>query len=148
MSLSPQILGLVIGGLVPAVMYGLSTVSQKGALTAGMGVGPSLAIAGIAITLTGVALAFFLPVGTFSTKSTLLSLGLGFAWGIGTGGVAIGIAVYGAPLGKLVPLYNFNTLIAVILALWMFQEWREVHAVKLMIGALLIMSGGILVARS
>jgi transporter family protein len=52
------------------------------------------------------------------------------------------------PIAKLTPLYNMNTLIVVLLALWIFAEWKEVKVLQLLIGAVLIVMGGVLVARA
>jgi hypothetical protein len=41
-----------------------------------------------------------------------------------------------------------NTLISVLLALWVFAEWKQVKVPQLLIGTLLIMAGGIMVAKS
>lgn len=73
---------------------------------------------------------------------------VGFLGGIGSVLVSIGIVKYSAPLGKLVPLFNMNTLVTVLLALWLFAEWKEVQVPRLLIGSILIVVGGILVARS
>jgi uncharacterized membrane protein len=72
----------------------------------------------------------------------------GIFWGLGTGCVVLGLLEYKAPLAKLVPLYNMNTLITTGLALIIFAEWREVSPVQLLAGAGLIIAGGILVSRA
>jgi uncharacterized membrane protein len=69
-------------------------------------------------------------------------------WAIAAGLVAVALTSYGVPVARLVPLYNMNTLVAVLLALVVFSEWRDVNAVKLLVGSLLIIAGGSLVATS
>jgi hypothetical protein len=41
-----------------------------------------------------------------------------------------------------------NTLITVLLALWVFAEWKTVHIPQLLLGSILIVIGGTLVARA
>ena len=41
-----------------------------------------------------------------------------------------------------------NTLVAVILALIVFSEWKDLHTIKLLSGSALIVAGAILVANS
>jgi len=54
----------------------------------------------------------------------------------------------GAEVAKLVPIYNTNTLIAVILGLLLLHEVPAVdERIKVIIGAILIVIGGILVSR-
>ncbi|MCB9143176.1 MAG: hypothetical protein H6646_12980, partial [Anaerolineales bacterium] len=51
-------------------------------------------------------------------------------------------------ISQLVPLYNMNTLVAVLIGLVVLAEWRTVDPRKLAIAAILIVLGGILAARS
>ena len=70
----------------------------------------------------------------------------GIALGLGTGFVALGLLKYRAPLAKLVPLYNMNTLVTVMLALIIFAEWQQTNTVQLLVGAAFIILGGLLVS--
>jgi transporter family protein len=71
---------------------------------------------------------------------------MGLSWGSGSVLVAIAINNYKTPLSVLAPLYNMNTLVAVVGALFIFSEWRDVNVVRLIIGSLLIIGGGVLVS--
>lgn len=146
--MAPQTTGILIGGLIPALLYGLSGVFSKASTKAGIGLGIYLFIAGITIAIIGVGFYLYLPDKTVSMRSASYSVGLGISWGLGTGLVAIALTKYSIPLGKLVPLYNMNTLIAVVLALWIFSEWQQVKITQLLIGAVLIVAGGILVSKA
>ncbi|MDD4287959.1 MAG: hypothetical protein PHO20_00020 [Candidatus Peribacteraceae bacterium] len=146
--MTPQTTGLIIGGLLPALLYGASAIFQRGSTGIGIGIGPFMIAAGIAVLLTGTAL-LWLDLGReWSVRSALLAMGSGAAWGIGTSLVAVALVRYGIPLGKLVPLYSMNSLIAVTLALWIFAEWKQVKVPQLLIGSILIVIGGTLVARA
>jgi hypothetical protein len=146
--MTPQVLGILIGGLLPAVFYGLSTLFSKASTKEGIGIGVYLMITGVAIVLTGVGFFAFQADKTVSVRSAAYAGGFGVLWAIGTGLVAIGLTRFGIPLGKLVPLYNMNTLIAVLLALWIFSEWQNVKVTQLLLGAFLIVIGGIFVAKA
>ena len=146
--MSPQQLGLIIGGLLPALFYGVSSVFAKVSTTAGMPVGPHLICIGVAISLVGVGMQQVLPGPYPSTGAIVSSSMLGLLWGLGTGCVALGLIKYQVPLSKLVPLYNMNTLITVVLALIVFLEWKSVDPVKLSIGAVLVIVGGLLVSQA
>ncbi|MDD5103282.1 MAG: hypothetical protein PHX93_02680 [Candidatus Peribacteraceae bacterium] len=146
--MTPATTGLIIGGLLPALLYGASAIFQRGSTGLGIGIGPFLIAAGIAVLLTGMALLWLDPGRAWSVRSAALAMGSGTAWGIGTSLVAVALVRYGIPLGKLVPLYNMNSLVAVTLALVIFAEWKQVKVPQLLIGSMLIVMGGTLVSKA
>ncbi len=146
MTPSPQTLGIIVGGLLPALFFGMSGFFNKLSTQAGIGVGPFLIIAGLALSLVGVAFHLYLQDATFSMKAGAAAACMGGLTGLGTGLVLIALVKFHMPLSKLAPLYNMNTLVAVLLSLVVFAEWQQVHVLKLLIGAFLVVLGGTLVA--
>ncbi|PIR52618.1 hypothetical protein COU76_05505 [Candidatus Peregrinibacteria bacterium CG10_big_fil_rev_8_21_14_0_10_49_10] len=146
--MSSQTVGLLIGGLLPAVIFGLVNLAARMVSASGMAAGAYLVGAGLGAI--GMGIIFLLVSGdrTFSTSSGLFSVLVGLGWGLGTGSVVLAISRYGSPIGVLTPLFNMNTLITVLLALWIFAEWREVRVPQLLVGSVLIVLGGVLVARA
>lgn len=144
--MTSQQLGLIIGGLLPALFYGVSSVFAKSSTNAGMSVGGHLFVIGIAISTTGLLFNVLLPGNVPSLFAVASSSMQGLFWGMGTGCVVLGLLQYQAPLAKLVPLYNMNTLVTSGLALIIFAEWRAVNPLQLFVGAGLIVAGGILVS--
>jgi transporter family protein len=144
--MSSQLLGLVIGGLLPALFYGVSSVFAKTSSNAGMSVGGHLFFIGIAVSLTGLLFNRLVPGHIPSLMAATSSSLQGVLWALGTGCVVLGLLKYQVPLAKLVPLYNMNTLITAGLALVIFAEWRDANAGQLLLGAGLIIVGGILVS--
>ena len=49
---------------------------------------------------------------------------------------------------QLAPLYNMNTMVAVLIGLWAFSEWKELDMLRLLSGVVLIVIGGTLVSRA
>lgn len=146
--LSSQATGMLIGGFLAAVLFGIGNLFSKASAEAGIGLGIFIIIVGLAVTIVGCIIYLLIPDPLVSMRSALSASGLGFMWGLGTACVVIALQKYNVPLGSLVPLYNMNTLIAVTLALWIFSEWRQVHVFQLVIGSLFIVLGGVLVARA
>ncbi|MDA0265942.1 MAG: hypothetical protein O2890_02485 [Cyanobacteria bacterium] len=144
--MSSKLLGLLVGGVLPALFYGISSVFTKSSTNAGMSVGGHLFCIGIAISATGLLFNWVLPGHIPSLAAVTYSSLQGVFWGLGTGCVVLGLLKYQAPLAKLVPLYNMNTLITSGLALLIFAEWQQVNPSQLFLGAGLIVVGGILVA--
>ncbi len=144
--MSSKLLGLLVGGVLPALLYGVSSVFAKSSTNAGMSVGGHLFFIGIAISATGLLFNLLLPGPIPSLIAVTYSSLQGVFWGFGTGCVVLGLLKYQAPLAKLVPLYNMNTLITSGLALLIFAEWQQVNPNQLFLGAGLIVVGGILVS--
>ena len=140
--------GLIVGGLLPALFFGLSGVFAKPATQAGISTGFYLTIIGLAAASVGLLFCVISPDRTISPRSAGLTSLVGITWAIAAGLVAVGLTVYSVPVAKLVPLYNMNTLVAVLLALVVFSEWHDVNAPRLLVGSLLIVFGGSLVAAS
>ena len=149
-----ELKGLVIGGLLPALAFGMTGVLQKVAMRAGIGLGPYLVCIGLGVVAAGVLVTVLGPtLQQGSSRSAgiggvALSGAVGLSWAVGMALVAVGIGQYGVPLAKLAPLYNLNTLVVVVLALVVFAEFREVAPLKLLGGTLLMLGGAWLVGRA
>lgn len=146
-TVSPQVMGIILGGLVPAIGYALFAIWTKSGTNAGIGTGPFLVLVGVACTAVGAAFSWFLPA-TWNARGVGFSLAAGVVWAAGTGFVAFALTRYGIPVSKLNPLYNTNTLITVLLGLVIFSEWKQVDARQLLAGAVLILAGSLLVSRA
>jgi uncharacterized membrane protein len=141
-----QYLGILLGGILPAVIYSLTGILSKVSNQAGIGVGPYLMIIGLTIAVTGIGFSLVQPDATVHWRSGVAAVGIGITWGIGTGLIALALVKYRASLSQIVPLYNLNTLFVVLLSLWIFSEWKDVNALKLIVGSILIVLGGTLVS--
>lgn len=146
--MSPNTLGIIIGGLIPALLFGTGNFLLKVSNAEGIGIAPLLASGGAGFIAAALCVFAFLPDTALSIRSSASAFGFGFFMGIGTALVSIAIVKYGTPLSILTPLFNMNTLVAVLLALWIYAEWKQVHIPKLLIGSVLIIIGGTFVARA
>ena len=140
------VVGLIVGGILPAFCFAAGSIFNKLSVQAGMGL-PFLVVAvACGVLIVGFSSFLFLSHGTVSSTGMTYAVLFGLVWGLGSVLVTMGISFYGIPLSKLLPLYNLNTLFGVLLSLWIFSEWQHVHVVKLLIGTLFVTIGGILVA--
>ncbi|MBE7383568.1 MAG: hypothetical protein F6J95_019390 [Leptolyngbya sp. SIO1E4] len=144
--MSSKLLGLLVGGILPALFYGISSVFAKSSTNAGMSVGGHLFCIGIAISGTGLLFNQLLPGSMPSPIAVAFSSMQGVFWALGTGCVVLGLLKYQVPLAQLVPLYNMNTLITTGLALVIFAEWQQMNPLQLLLGAGFIILGGVLVS--
>lgn len=145
--MSPQLLGIVVGGLLPALGYALFAVWTKYGTQAGIGAGPFLVFVGLACVAVGALFSWLLP-SNWNVRSAAYSLAAGLVWAAGSGFVSLALTRWDIPIAKLNPLYNTNTLITVLLGLVLFAEWKQVNPWQLTGGALLILAGSLLVSRA
>jgi len=139
-------LGIVIGGIIPALLFGISGICQKLSSQHGISTGAYVLSVGVGVVLVGIALCLWNTSQSVNVKSVIPAITMGICWGVGVVLVAVAINNYKTTLSVLAPLYNMNTLVTVVGALFIFSEWKDVNVVKLVIGALLIIGGGVLVA--
>ncbi len=145
--MKPETFGILIGGLLPAVLFGFCNVVAKFGAQQGISAGAYMVIAGIGVTVSGAALWFTQSGGVPMTGSTIgFAFLYGILWGISSGLVMFALLRYRVPMSKLVPLFNMNTLVSVALILWIFAEWQSVNVLKLLIGVIFVVLGGTLVA--
>ncbi|MEM7589462.1 MAG: hypothetical protein AAF320_04835 [Myxococcota bacterium] len=140
--------GIVVGGLLPALLYGVAGVLMKASTQQGIGLGIYMLCAGAGVMSVGGAHLWFFSDKTMGIQSACYALSMGIAWGLGTLLVTIGLTRFAVPVSKLVPLYNMNTLVAVLLGLWIFAEWQQIRPLQLAVGTLFIVVGGTLVANA
>ncbi|MDA1209180.1 MAG: hypothetical protein O2904_04090 [bacterium] len=141
-------MGLIIGGLMPAVVYGFTNVFVKMSVKEGISPPMYVMAAGVGIIIAGAASLLFHTDMSISSRSASYAATAGFLWGAASFGVAYALQVYNSPIAKLVPLFNMNTLVAVLLGMWLFAEWKGVNSSQLILGSVLIVVGGTLVARA
>lgn len=139
---------LLIGGFLPALIYGGSALFQKLSTNLGISISAYLIAVGLGVGIAGFGFYFFDNTASFSIKAGGYAGIFGITWGIASGLVAYSLLHFNVPISQLVPLYNMNTLVAVLLALVIFSEWQELHVVKLLLGTVLIVVGTIFVANA
>lgn len=139
---------LLLGGFLPALIYGGSAIFQKISTSLGISLSAYLVATGVGVAIVGIGFYLFGNSFAFSIKSGLYACAFGLTWGVASGLVAYTLLNYEVPISQLVPLYNMNTLVAVILALIIFSEWKDLNTIKLISGSVLIVAGAVLVANS
>ena len=139
----------IIYGLIASICFGVNVIIYKLAATKGQGLNPYLG--GFSIGL-GVFLFFFLVYLIKSPKfipnwtGLTLALIAGAMWALGMLMVALAIAKKG-DVARLAPIYNTNTLIAVLLGIIFLKEIPAgSEIIKVVSGAVLIVIGAILVS--
>lgn len=146
--MSPQTIGLILGGIIPAVFFAVGNTFIKSSNQSGISIGMFLIfeMIGYAIVICGAFL--FSPSFAVNFRSGSHAVLAGIFLGSGTLLVTFALQKYSMTNSQLVPLYNMNTLLAVLIALWVFAEWKHVAVPRLLLGAVLTVIGGVLVAKA
>ncbi len=143
-----QATGLLLGGLAPAILYGVVAVLQKTCSQAGISTGVYLILIGLATAAVGAVWHACAGETLVTWKSAGYAVLIGVLWSVAMGLVVLVLTRYTIPLSKLVPLYNMNTLVAVVLGMVLLGEWRHASVWQLLLAALLVVIGGTLAARA
>jgi uncharacterized membrane protein len=142
----------LVFALLSMVCWGSYIVVAKAATSAKYcGLGPRwaaiLMIVGIIAVFGAYAALSKEAKPAITTGSAIAGVSTGVLWALGMVFSFLAIGT-GADVSRLVPIYNCNTLIAVLLGMTVLHEVPNfAGAVKLIIGSVLIVAGGILVAR-
>jgi uncharacterized membrane protein len=141
----------ILLGILAALSFGISAAAAKMA-TSPSHYGMSLATASV-LMLIGIALvvgAYAVFQGGLKMPSDPAVLGVGISIGLfwALGEVLVFLALTGnADISKLAPIYNMNTLVTVLLGIALLHELpSQPQLVRVVIGAVLIVIGGILVS--
>lgn len=137
---------LIVGGLIPAFLYGLAGIFQKWSARGGGSVSVYLIGFGLATVIVGVAYRAVLPDGPSPSASMGFALLGGLAFGVGAGLISFAIIRFDAAISQLSPLYSLNTLVTIVLGLLIFSEFRNLQVPRLLAGALMILAGGWIVS--
>jgi uncharacterized membrane protein len=146
--MSTKVTALLIGGFLPAIIYGGSAIFQKFSTSIGISISAYLVAVGAGVVLAGFGFYFFENTMPLSIKASAYAAIFGITWGVASGLVAYSLLNYSVPISQLVPLYNMNTLVAVLLGLIIFSEWKDLNTIKLLLGSVLIVIGAIFVANA
>ncbi len=140
--------GMVIGGMIPALVFGGYGVMQKVCMRSGLGIAPFFTVVGGTVAVAGMVLSCLIPGGVLSLEAGLFATGYGLFWSLGVSLILLAVDRLGASISQLVPLYNTGTLVTVALGLLVFAEWKQVQTVPLLAGAIVIVTGTVIVTRA
>ena len=146
--MSSSALGVIIGGLLPAIAFGIGALFQKQGNLIGIGQSGYLLFFAAGILAASILAYIFLVDHTLSLTAGIYASAHGLLFGCGFVALAVGLTVYAMPISQLVPLANMSTLVSVVLGLLIFSEYTRLNVGYLFLGSVLIVIGGILVAKA
>ena len=134
-------------GLFAALVFGINTVMYKVAQQKG-NFSPYYGsfLMGLGIVIVFAVFMFFKRDFVFEWKYSSLAIGAGMLWALGFLAVAIAISQK-ADISRLAPVYNTNTLVAVVLGIIFLKEIPDFSQMwRVILGAAFIVGGAILVS--
>ncbi|MCH2174413.1 MAG: hypothetical protein MK193_01655 [Lentisphaeria bacterium] len=147
--MSSQVLSILIGGVLAALLLGISSILQKVSNSSGISPSQFIFFAGLSIALSGALVWGGIQYESqLTSKAVIYACLFGVVWAAAAFCVSISISRYGANISQLVSLFNMNTLVGVVLGLIIFREYQQVNTPMLLVGATLIFVGGILCAKA
>jgi transporter family protein len=146
--MSSELKGIIVGGLLPAFLYGVTGILQKLSAKADGGAGMYLIFLGIGTFVVGMIFHLVLPEPPISFRPASFALAAGISFSLGAGLISFALIRHQAAIAQLTPLYNMNVLITVVIGLAAFAEYRDLHTLRLLGGTALLLVGGVLVASA
>lgn len=146
--MNPQYLAILLGGIIPAICFGLTGIFAKVSMDRGIDISSYLLCVGAAVFVDGVILAFFVTQRSYNMVSCAYAVLAGVVWSIGIALFIYVLSAYKAPVSAVVPFHSGAVLVSVLLAFVIFSEWKTVNVPLLLIGAALMVAGGVLVSRA
>jgi transporter family protein len=137
---------LLVGGIAPAILLGVSTVLIRFSSDAGASIPLFLVVVGATIAATG---GLALLVGgeiAGGGKAILFTIAMGLSWAAAVACMSYGFGVLKLPVAFIAPLSNSSALVAVLMGAWFFGEWHNLNPTYVLGGAALICAGATLVS--
>ena len=129
--------GILVGGVIPAVFLGLGTVLMRASMGAGMTIPLYLAVVGTTIAGIGWGAVLVGPGAAVAMKANLYAGLMGLTWSVAIACIAYGFGVLKLPVSIIAPLTNSNALVALLVGAIAFSEWKDINMTAAIIGALL-----------
>jgi hypothetical protein len=153
--MSPYIFGIILGGIIPAIGFGLVGIFTKLSTSYGLAVPLFLIILSISafittifasITLFGFSFSDLMPI-SISSHSVILAVIAGSVWSLSMLCFSYGMSKLSIPISILAPITNLNLLVSIILGILFFRENNGIITSKFIIGSALMVCGAALIAR-
>lgn len=139
---------IVIGGVLPALFWGITAIFQKQSATAATGSAVYLIAFGAACALAGLIAALIWRSAPWTPEGLGFAAISGACFAVGTGLISFALFTYGVPVSKLAPIWSCNVLVTLAIGAVFLGEASELDTIKLVAGTLLIISGAVLVSNA
>ncbi|MCF8533753.1 MAG: hypothetical protein K9G48_12165 [Reyranella sp.] len=144
--MSTSTLALLIGGGIPACLWGIAAIFQKLSTQHGLAPGPFLTAFGATIMVSGIVFAIAQrsaasPESGVSWAGLQYAMAAGLFYAVAAGLISFVLLRFGSPISKLAPILGCNVLITVLLGAFLLGEAETLSAWRLVGGTLVVLAG-------
>lgn len=139
---------IIIGGVIPAILWGGTAILQKLSAATSLGPGRYLTLLGLVTFIGGLLYSYFTNEAGFNLKGSLYALYAGGAYALATGLMSYALWHYGVPILRITPILSANVLIPVAAGIWIFGEGAGVNVWQLSIGVFMVIAGVVVVTSA
>ncbi len=138
----------IIGGFIPAVLWGFAAVFQKLSALNSIGPGRYLTVLGVVITVGGIVYTQLTNEIGWSSKGLIFSVSAGLAFTVGAGLLSFVLWRYEFPISRLAPILSANVLVPVLVGVMFLGEGTNFNVPQLMVGTFIVIVGVIVVTTA
>jgi uncharacterized membrane protein len=139
---------ILIGGVAPAFLWGITAIFQKQSAVHGAHPGLYLVLFGLMTALVGFAGLLLAREFVWVKLGSMHAALAGLTFALGSGLISFALWRYGAPISKLAPILSCAVLVTVAASAIFLDEAARLNFPQLLIGTLLIVGGAILVTNA
>ena len=133
---------------MPAFIFAIGSIFLKASARQGISLNHFFLFAGAGAIFVAFLLFLLIKEKSLSARSASLAFCVGLSWASATALMTLAMTKYAVPISIIGPLNATASLITVLLAMWIFSEWKEILVPRLLTGATLIVIGAMLVSTS
>lgn len=139
---------IFIGGVLPALLWGVTAILQKSSATAALGPGRYLTLLGLVVFIGGLLYSYFTNEVAFNLKGSLYAVSAGVCFALATGLMSYSLWHYGVSISRITPILSANVLIPVAAGIWLFGEGAGVNVWQLLVGVFMVIADVIVVTSA
>jgi uncharacterized membrane protein len=143
--MSPSLV-LLMGGVAPALLWGVTGIFQKQSAAAGLDPFRYMLVLGLVVAAAGGVGALAFRGGPWPAMGVGHAALAGLGYSAATALMSLALWRYGVPVSKIAPILSCNVLVTVLVGAFFLGEGATLSLGKLLVGTLLIVAGAILVS--
>ena len=139
---------IIIGAVLPALLWGITAVFQKMSASSNLGPGPYLAVFGLVICLGGLVFARFTQELALNPRGVAFAGLAGLSFTLGTGLLSYALWRFDLPIAKVAPILGANVLVPVLIGTALLGESGSLDVARLFLGTVLVLVGAAIVTSA
>jgi hypothetical protein len=124
-------MGIIIGGILPAILFGIGGVFVKTSNQQGISLNYFATLSGLGIIVVSMFSFLVFKEKSVNIKSVINAFLVGATWLAGILLVALALTKYKIPLSIILPLNCTICLFIAVLAIFILSEWKEIRVMHL-----------------